>query len=200
MLLSKTFWLTILKVAALAFVALMIAAQVPEILYDLQPLEPVAVTGPEDLTRDRFGGNTFVAVQGTPNFDHAFVYERYGLRYTYFNLDPYGLRLVVRTYEQVSDDWKNLRRFVGRLRPFEGQPFSYSIRHIYKDRRGVDIPEDAFFLALDDVPGLSGWQVGASVFGAVLWIVMFYLFFFFPWARWKGKPERPAAAAGRRDR
>jgi hypothetical protein len=180
-LLKGWFWLTLLKVGALVFVGMMIAIQVPEIRYDLQPQKPVPVRKPEELTHERFPRATFVAVHGTPNFEKAFIYERYGLSYTYFNIEPYGLRLVVRTYEQVTDDWKQLDRFLGKLRPFEGQPFSYSIRHIYADRMEIEVPEDAFFLALDDVPELSGWQVGAAILATLIWLVMFY--FFFLWGR-----------------
>ena len=38
---------------------------------------------------------------------------------------------------------------------------------------------NAFFIALDDVPKVSGWQVGATIFASLLWIAMFFLFFFF---------------------
>ena len=47
----------------------------------------------------------------------------------------------------------------------------------------VPVGEDAFFLALDDVPRLSGWQVGALIFASLLWIVMFYMFYFYKWRK-----------------
>lgn len=179
LLLRKGFWLTALKIMGLVFVAGMIWVQIPELRYDLNTRRPVEITGPEALSVERFGHATFVSIRGRPNFERAFVYRRYGLSYTYFNVDPYGMGLVVRTYDKVTDEWKNLNRFLGRLVPFARQPFSYRIRQIYHEKFQVQIPEDAFFLALDDVPRASGWQFGAIAFAGVLWVTMFYLFFLY---------------------
>jgi len=173
----KAFWLGFLKVFLLAFVAVMALTQIPELRYDLGSQEPATVAGVADLRPDRIAGPTFAAVSGTPDFSHAFVYRRYGLDHTYFTVEPYGPRLVVRTYDKVTDEWKDIRRFLGRLRPFAEQPFSYRIREIYRERAGIEIPEDAYFLALDDVPRASGWQVGAFVLSTVLWLGMLYGFF-----------------------
>ena len=186
------FWLTILKILLLAFIAWMISLQLPELQYDLGPSRPVVVTAPEELTAERFGRATFVSVAGKPNFERAFIYKRYGLSYTYFNIDPYGPRLVVRTYEEVTDEWENVNRFLGKLRPFEDQPFSYRIRQIYRDKFATDIPDGALFLALDDVPRLSGWQVAAVIFASVLWVVVFYVMFLF-------RRRRPLAAVREED-
>jgi len=173
----KSVALTALKLACLAFVGLMGLTQVPELRYDFGSRQPVLVAGLADLDPQRVRGPTFAAVDGTPDFTHAFVYQRYGLDHTYFTVEPYGLRLVVRTYGKVSDEWKDLRRFLGRLQPFASQPFSYRIREIYRERMGLEVPEDAFFLALDDVPRPSGWQLGALGLSGILWLVMLYLFF-----------------------
>ena len=178
-LLKKRFWLFVLKVLCLVFVAGMLAVQIPNLRYALGPKTPAPVETPEGLSRDRFGAAAFVSIQGRPDFDQAFVYKRYGLSYTYFTVQPYGLRLVVRTHETVTDDWRGINRFLGKLRRFERQPFSYRIRQIYHDRFGVDIPDDGFFLSLDEVPRLSGWQAGATIFALVLWLVLFYFFFLF---------------------
>ncbi len=176
----KTFWLTILKLAALAFVTMMLAVHVPEITYDLGPKTPRMIESPEELARSGIKGPTFVSLAGTPDFEKGFVYKRYGLSYTYFNIKPYGLTVVVRTHDRVTDEWNGLDRFLGRLRAFESQPFSYRIRDIYLERFQAEIPEGAYFLALDDVPSLSGWQTGALVFGILLWLVLFWFFFIFP--------------------
>jgi hypothetical protein len=178
-LLRRRFWLTVLKGFGLLFVGGMIWVQIPELRYDLGPKRPLAITGPEELSDGRFRRSTFVSIHGKPNFERAFVYRRYGLSYTYFNIEPYGTRLVVRTYDKVTDEWKELSRFLGKLCPFKDQPFSYRIREIYRERFQVDIPENAFFLALDDVPRPSGWQFGAVAFAGVLWLAMFYLFFLY---------------------
>jgi hypothetical protein len=119
-LLSKRFWLTVLKIFGLTFVGGMIWVQIPELRYDLGPKTPVQITRPEDLSMVRFPRATFVSIRGKPNFERAFVYRRYGLSYTYFHVDPYGMRLVVRTYGKVTDEWRKLNRFLGRLRPFGG--------------------------------------------------------------------------------
>jgi hypothetical protein len=178
-LLRKRFWLTVLKVFGLLFVGGMIWVQIPEILYDLGPKQPVNITDPDELSMERFGQAVFAAIHGKPDFENAFVYRRYGLGYTYFNVEPYGMRLVVRTYDKVTDEWKDLNRFLGKLRPFDGQPFSYRVRQIYDEKFQIEVPEKAFFLALDDVPRPSGWQLGAVVFAGVLWVAMFYLFFLY---------------------
>jgi hypothetical protein len=172
------FWLHVLKIIALVFVAGMILVQIPELLYDLGPKRPITISGPADLSFEQVPGTIFASIKGKPDFEKAFVYHRYGLSYTYFNIRPYGMRLVARTYEPVTEEWKQLDRFLGKLRHFNRQPFHYRIRDIYEERFGVSVPEDAFFLALDDVPGLNGWQVGAFIFAFLLWIVMFYLFYF----------------------
>jgi hypothetical protein len=173
------FWLHLLRVIALLFVAGMVYVQIPEFFYDIKPRKPISIINPEDLTMENFPRSTFVSIDGEADFEHAFVYKRYGLTYTYFNVKPFGLRLVVRTYQPVTEEWNSLVRFLGKLRPFIRQPFHYRIRDIYQEKFSVKIPEDAFFLALDDVPRLSGWQMGALIFACVLWVVMFYMFYFY---------------------
>ena len=196
-LLRARFWLTLLKIVPLVFVAWMVTLQIPELLYDLGPKSPQFVESLEELTRERFPRSTFVSIAGTPDFSTGFRYRRYGLTYTYFTAEPYGARLVVRTYDPVVDEkgkikesWLNISRFVGKLRPFERQPFSYRIREYFQTKRGIDIPPDAFFLALYDTPKLSGWQLGAVIFASLLWIGMFYAFFIHKW-----KKPAPAPAA-----
>ena len=85
-----------------------------------------------------------------------------------FSIEPYGDLVVVRTYDPVTDEWRKMDRFVGKLRPFETQPFSYRIRAIYKEKMGVDVPDGALFLALYDVPKPNGWQIAAIVLATVL--------------------------------
>jgi hypothetical protein len=176
---GKAFWILLLKVLALGFVGAMILVQIPELGYDFSPREPVPIEGPEDLAGESFKGSTFVSLAGTPNFEKAFIYQRYGLSYTYFNVDPYGVRMVVRTYDEVDEEWRRMSRLLGRLKPFESQPFSYAIRDIYAERFQVEIGEGTFFLSLDDVPKPNSWQIGAISFASVLWFAMIYMFFFF---------------------
>ena len=191
---SKTFllfrpslWLTILKLLFLGFVAAMLAIQIPNWLYDLGPAKPLAIDSPEALERFQPRRSTFVSVKGEPDFERAFSYARYGLTYTYFNIRPFGMGIVVRTHRSVDEDWKELNRFLGRLRPFGHQPFSYRIRAIYRDKFQTEVPERAYFLALDEVPRMTGWKIGASAFALVLWMVMFY--FFFLWGRRRRRAE-----------
>ena len=177
--LVKRILLIAVKCAALLFVALMILVQLPEIRYDFSMTEPVKIESPDELFSAGIDRSTFVSIAGSANFEQAFVYRRYGMNYTYFTIEPYGIRLIVRTYETVTDDWNNIERFLGKLRPFDKQPFSYRIRSIFYEKFELNIPENSYFLGLRDVPKASGWQVGAIVFASVLWLVMFYMFFFF---------------------
>ncbi|MEW6428491.1 MAG: hypothetical protein AB1568_10695 [Thermodesulfobacteriota bacterium] len=175
----KQFLLLAGKIAVLSLVAHMAALQIPELAYDLSDRTPTEIASPEDLAGIIPGRPVFVAVHGRADFGDAFSYQRYGLTFTYFTLKPYGRRIVVRTHDRVTDEWTMLDRFLGKLRPFAAQPFSYRIEEIFRDRHGVRIPADAYFLALDDVPELSGWQVGAILFSTLLWGVLCYLFFFY---------------------
>jgi hypothetical protein len=169
----------IAKLAVLCLVATMAVLQLPELRYDLSEQTPVAVLSPQDLTRNQFTQPTFVAVHGRAHFGIAFTYRRYGLTFTYFTLKPYGLDIVVRTHDRVTDEWTRLDRFLGKLRPFAEQPFSYRIEEIFQEQGGVAIPAGAYFLALDDVPAISGWQIGAFFFSVLLWCALFFLFFFY---------------------
>ncbi len=172
-----SFWLLLLKLFALAFVGMMAVMQIPELRYDYGAVTPVAIESPEELQRLAPRKATFVAVTGRPDFERAFVYKRYGLAYTYFTAKPYGPLLVVRTHEAVDDNWKEIGTLVGRLRPFEDQPFSYRIRDIYRDQVGLEVPAEAYFLALHDVPRPSGWQIGAVAIAGTAWLAMLYGFF-----------------------
>lgn len=175
------FWTHILRIAALLFVGGMIYVQIPELTYDFGSKVPKAISGQAELTPDNFPKTTFISLKGKSDFEKAFVYKRYGLSYTYFNIKPYGMHLVVRTYEPVTDEWENINMFLGKLRPFNRQPFHYKIKDIYKEKFETEVPENAFFLALDDVPKISGWQVGAIIFACLLWLVMFYMFYIYKW-------------------
>lgn len=169
--------LTVLKIFLLLIVAFMGWMQIPELSYDLGSKTPVEITDQADLTRSRLQGTVFASVKGTPDFTNAFVYRRYGLDHHYFTVEPYGMRMVVRTYDEITEDWNEISRFIGRLRPFDEQPFSRYIAAIYLDRFGVEVPGDAWFLALDDVPKPSGWQIGGLFVAAAIWMILFWLFF-----------------------
>ena len=176
-LLRRRFYLTVLKLFALAAVAGMAWLQVPELRYDFSGAEPVAIAGPAELEALRGKGSVFAAVAGKGDFDKAFINKTYGLTYTYFLLKPYGAALVVRSTERVTDDWRALDRFVGRVRSFRRMPFSRRVRRSYREQFGVEIPAGAMFLARDDVPAPSGWQIGALIFVSLLWVVLVWLFF-----------------------
>jgi hypothetical protein len=179
--------LTFLKIFLLLFVVYMAGMQIPEIIYDFGPVTPIEIEDPSELAGDDVSGTIFASIKGTPDFTNAFVYQRYGLDHHYFTVEPYGMKMVVRTYDKITDEWRQINRFVGRLRPFEDQPFSRYVAAIYLERFGAAVPEDAWFLALDDVPKPSGWQIGGLVFSSILWLIMFWLFFlkghkkFNPW-------------------
>jgi hypothetical protein len=173
--------LTFLKIALLLLVAFMVWMQLPELSYDFGSKAPLEIEDPSQLASLHVSGNIFASVEGTPDFTNAFVYRRYGLDHHYFTIEPYGMKLVVRTYDEITEDWRQLTRFLGRLRLFDQQPFSHYIAAIYLDRFGVSIPADAYFLALDDVPKPSGWQIGGLILAGAIWLVMFWQFFLRRW-------------------
>lgn len=177
MMLLKRVFLICLKLFLLLVVAGMIRFQIPELRYDFGAKEPVRVESVDELSMERFGRSTFASVRGRADLGQAATFAKYGVRYTYFLLDEYGARLVVRTGEPVSEDWTGIDSHMGRLRPFHRMPFSRSVRAGFRKLYDVDIPRDAFFLARDDVPRFSGWSTGAVVFAGVMWCVMAYFFF-----------------------
>ncbi len=181
LLLRRGFWLTILKLAALAFIGAMGLVLIPELRYDLGPKTPIVIPSLEQLEKLGQAGPTFVAVEGRGDFEKAIIHKTYGVAFAYFLVKPYGRRLVVRTHERIEEeDWKRLDRFVGKLKTFRQMPFRRTIRAGFRDEFDVEIPSGAFFLARDDAPHVSGWQIFALIFVAVLWSVLFYIFLVFP--------------------
>ena len=179
---AKRIALTFAKVLALLFPVGVVALQLPELSYDLGSRTPTPIAGPEDLKPELLGKTTFAAVTGRADPERAFVYSTHGLAYSYFNLKGYGPRLLVRTYGPMDKNWPGETVGLGRLKRYGRMPFSNTVSRMYRDRFGEDIPADAMFLAHQDVPALSGWQIGALVFGVLLLAVMFYGFFI-----WRGK-------------
>ncbi|MBN1362196.1 MAG: hypothetical protein JW993_16490 [Sedimentisphaerales bacterium] len=177
-------FLTGLKLFLMLVVTAMIAFQIPELRYDLGSTEPVQVTSVEELSPERFGHSTFASVHGTPDLARAATFAKHGVRFTYFLLNEYGSKLVVRTAEPVDEKWLQIEQHLGRLRSFDRMPFSRSVRAGFRQQFDVTIPDDAFFLARDDVPKPSGWSIGATIFAGLLWCVLAYLFFVH---RWKHK-------------
>jgi hypothetical protein len=137
----------------------------------------VEISSPNDLSLARFPQPTFAAVEGRPDLTKAAVYATHGVPFTYFLLDRYGAKLVVRAPEKVDKEWADITVHLGRLRPFHRMPFSRSVRAGFQQLFDVSIPDDAFFLARDDAPRPSGWTIGAEVFAIVLWCVLAYFFF-----------------------
>ncbi len=178
-------FITTAKVLLLAFVLVMVYIQLPELAYDIFSGDPIEIRSPDQLNEDRIGGAAFATVHGTPSVENAFVFERYGISFTYFTLEPYGVRMIVRTYDEFTQEMRNRTEFTGKLRPFDQQPFSYSIEDILMDNFGVEVPEHSFFLGLGDVPAIGGWQIGSFIFACLLFGVLFYFFFFFR----RGRPK-----------
>jgi hypothetical protein len=169
--------LTTLRVFALLVVAAMIKLQIPELQYDLGTKNPMPIESLKDLSTRDFGRSTFVSVHGKTDMSKAATFAKHGVRYTYFLLTGYGNKLVVRSPETPNEKWADIDFHVGRLRPYGRMPFSRSVRAGFAQLFGVHIPSDAFSLARDDVPGLSGWTVGAISFAGILWCVLAYFFF-----------------------
>ena len=177
---SGKFWLTSIKVFLIAFVLFMVAIQIPELRYDALGKRPVIINSAADLVPELLGGSSYAKIAGTANFDSAFVYERYGLSYIYFTLDPYGIQIVARAYGTDSGEWDKVTLFEGKLRPFDSQPFSYVIRDIFADQNDGQPPApDAFYLGVGDVPAANAWQIGSMIFALLMLAAMVYFFFFF---------------------
>jgi len=174
----KRILLVALKLFLLAVVTMMIRFQIPELRYDFGVRTPVEVASPNDLSVARFGRPTFVSIQGKPDLTKAAVYASHGVPFTYFLLEGYGSKLVVRAPEKVDPEWANIDLHLGRLRPFPRMPFSRSVRAGFQQLFEVSIPEGAFFLARDDAPRASGWTIGAVIFAGILWCLLAYFFFF----------------------
>lgn len=169
--------LAALKLFLLAVVTMMIRVQIPELRYDFGPREPVEVASVDDLSLERFPLPTVASIHGKPDLTKAAAYATHGVPFSYFLLDGYGTKLVVRTSEKIDPEWANIGIHIGRLRPYHRMPFSRSVRAGFQQLFDVRIPEDAFFLARDDVPRPSGWTLGAVIFASVLWCVLAYFFF-----------------------
>jgi hypothetical protein len=172
----KRIFLTFLKLFLMFVVTVMVGFQVPELRYDFGTREPVQIVSVDELSVERFPKSTFVSVRGKPDFSKAAIFSKHGVTFTYFLLKEYDSRLVVRTPETVNEDWEKIDLHLGRLLPYHRMPFSRSIRAGFRDSLDVGIPEDAFFLARDDVPKPNGWNIGAVIFAGVLWCVLAYLF------------------------
>ncbi len=170
-------FLTIIKLFMMFVVTAMIMFQIPELQYDFGTKEPLCIKSADELSIDRFPHSTFVSIQGKGDFIKAATFAKYGVQYTYFLLDGFDNKLVVRTHEAVSEKWENIEFHVGRLRPFDQMPFSRSVRGGFRKLYDVGIDEDAFFLARDDVPKLSGWSIGAVSLVSIIWCLMAYFFF-----------------------
>ena len=48
------------------------------------------------------------------------------------------------------------------------------------DKFQIDVPDEAFFTALDDVPGISGRRIGATVFSGLMFLFIFPVTFIYP--------------------
>ncbi len=170
-------FLIILKLFMMFVVTAMIMFQIPELQYDFGTKEPLCIKSVDELSIDRFPQSTFVSIQGKGDFAKAATLAKYGVQYTYFLLDGFDNKLVVRTHEAVGKEWENIDFHIGRLRPFDQMPFSRSIRAGFRKLYDVGVDQDAFFLARDDVPRLSGWSIGAVSLVSILWCLMAYFFF-----------------------
>ncbi|MHC4166986.1 MAG: hypothetical protein ACYSWQ_08515 [Planctomycetota bacterium] len=169
--------LTCIKLFLMIVVTMYFKFLIPELRYDFGPKEPVKIESLEQLAAARSPRAVFASVRGKADFTKAVVLAKHGVRYTYFLLEEYGPMLVVRTPEEVSEQWTDIEFHVGRLRHYKRMPFDRTVSAGFRTRRDITIPEDAFFLGRDDAPRPGGWSVGALIFSSVLWCVLFYFFF-----------------------
>lgn len=179
----------VLKLVALAFPVLLFYTQIPELRYDHGPKTPVEIRGVDDLKPLAGKHSTFVAVHGKGDFDKAIIYKTHGQAYLYFLVKSYGETLVIRSYEKPTeeneDQWKRIDRWVGRLQPMRKMAFKGTVLGHFQREHGADVTLDGFFLARDDVPKVSGWQIGAISYSILLFLAL--LFFLFIRPRWKAR-------------
>lgn len=173
----KTILLTILKIFLLVVVAGMVRFQLPELRYDFTTGSPVRVESVDELSAACPGRSTFASVRGKGDLSKAATFVKYGVRYTYFLLEGYGNKIVVRTPEGVNEQWSAIDYHIGRLGPYDRMPFSRSVRAGFRSLFDVGIADDALFLARDDAPQPNGWSIGAVIFACLLWCVLAYFFF-----------------------
>lgn len=173
----KTIFFTVLKLFLMVVVTAMVLFQIPELRYDFGSKTPVQIASQEQLALLNINRSTFASIEGTVNFDRAATFAMHGVRYTYFQLNEYGSKLVVRTYEPIDENWAHIDTHVGRLKPYHQMPFSRSVRAGFRQHFDVTIPDDAYFLGRDDIPKFNGWSIGATIFAVVLWCVLVYFFF-----------------------
>ena len=173
--------LFVLKLFLLLVVTAMVRFQMPELRYDLGQKRPVHIRSADELSPDRFAEATFVAIHGKADLTKAASFAKHGVRYTYLLLEEYGTKLMVRTAEAVNEEWGQIDVHMGRLRPFHRMAFDRSVGAGFRTHFDVEIAADAFFLGRDDVPNLSGWNLGAVIFACTLWCVLFYFFFLHRW-------------------
>jgi hypothetical protein len=145
--------------------------------YDFGSKDPVVIESPQQLKALDVQHSTFASIKGTINFKRAATFATHGLKYTYFMLDEYDNMLIVRTYETIDESWAEIGQHVGRLKPYDQMPFSRSVRAGFKKNFDVMLADKAYFLGRDDVPGVSGWSVGATIFAVALWCILAYFFF-----------------------
>ena len=170
-------FLTILKLFLLLVVIMMIRFQIPELRYDLGTKTPINIQSVDDLSIDRVSRSTFAKIKGKADFTKAATFPMHGVPFTYFLLEEYEAKLVVRTAEEMTEEWSEIDFHIGRLRPYHRMPFSRSVRAGFRKNFDIGIPEDAFVLARDDVPRLSGWSIFGVSFAGVLFCVLTYFFF-----------------------
>lgn len=169
--------LLVLKLFLLLVATMMIRFQLPELRYDFGTRQPVEIRSAAELTAERFPQATFACVRGRPDLTRAATYATHGVPFSYFLLDGYETKIVVRSAEPIDETWADIGAHVGRLRPLRRMPFSRTVRAGFRQLFGADLPDEAFFLARDDVPDPNGWSIGAMVFAATLWCTLAYFFF-----------------------
>ena len=173
----KRIGLWVLKIFLLLVATMMIRFQIPELRYDFGTHVPVDINSVNQLNPAQFSQATFAAVEGTADLTKAATYASHGVPFTYFLLNGYDSKIVVRSPELVDEEWADIAVHMGRLRPYRRMPFSRTVRVGFQQLFGVEIPGDAFFLARDDVPRPNGWSIGALAFASILWCTLAYFFF-----------------------
>ncbi|MHB0870074.1 MAG: hypothetical protein ACYC66_12610 [Chloroflexota bacterium] len=95
----------------------------------------------------------FVQLTGTPEYDLAVGYRRYGVPSYWYPLAEYGHRVIVKT-DQPLPRRAGPQPFQGRLRSVEGTAFSGHVLDRFLQEKGLRVPAGGHVIAADEPPQL----------------------------------------------
>lgn len=111
----------------------------------------------------------FVQVTGTPEYDLAVGYRRYGVPSYWYPLAEYGHRVIVKA-DQPLPRRAGPQPFQGRLRPVEGTAFSGRVLDRFRLEKGLRIPAGGYVIAADEPPQLFQPMLFLAAPATLVWL------------------------------